>query len=238
MDGRAASPPRGGDRARALIVSFGAPVRVFDPAALARPPAMRVSFAAGLDAAPALVEHDGDQHGIQVDLPPLAAGMLLGVPARELTGAAVPLDDLLGATAAEWADRLHAAQGWEARFCLLDGLLAERLADAPGAAGGRGDRLGAEIVSELTHEEYGSRDYTARDPRGTCGPSGRTSRRSPSDTRRRPRRRAQRGIDSTIRRSIATVSWNGSHAWRLTRYSYPSSRQRKTRWSPMLPPTG
>ena len=43
------------------------------------------SFAAGPYLRPVVTEHDGEQEGIQVDLEPLAARRLLGLPMSELT---------------------------------------------------------------------------------------------------------------------------------------------------------
>src|SRR4051812_18032493 len=94
------------------------------------------SFAAGLSDQPAITEHDGVQDGIQVDLSPLAAGRLLGVPMRELANQVVDLDALLGRAAGELAERLAEAPDWPARFALLDAALAARLVQAPPAPAG------------------------------------------------------------------------------------------------------
>jgi AraC-like DNA-binding protein len=94
------------------------------------------SFAAGVSDAPVITEHDGIQDGVQVDLSPLAAGRLLGVPMRELANEVVDLDALLGRAAGELAERLWEASGWESRFALLDAALAARLAAAPPPPGG------------------------------------------------------------------------------------------------------
>ncbi len=89
------------------------------------------SFASGLYARPALVAHDGAAHSLQVDLTPLGARRLLGVPLHELADRAVPLDALLGRDADRLVDALATAPGWKRRFALLDAALARRAADAP-----------------------------------------------------------------------------------------------------------
>ena len=84
------------------------------------------SFAAGLHEAQVTTEHPGRSLGLQVDLDPLAARALFGVPAHELANRVVALDDLLDPFLCE---RLAAARGWEERFAVLDDVLAAALAD-------------------------------------------------------------------------------------------------------------
>jgi AraC-like DNA-binding protein len=76
---------------------------------------------------PAVFERTRWGHGVSVGLTPMGVSALLGVPMRELAGAAVPLADLLGRGAEDLADRLDAAPDWPARFALLDDVLAARL---------------------------------------------------------------------------------------------------------------
>ena len=96
-------------------------------------PALRVdgegfgSFVAGLTDVPVRTEHPGEQAGIQLDLTPQGARMLLGVPMRELARQAVDLGALVPA---ELTERLRALDGWEARFAALDAFLLGRLRDA------------------------------------------------------------------------------------------------------------
>jgi hypothetical protein len=65
-------------------------------------------LAAGLHTRPALVFHDGSQDAVSFELTPLGPRSLLGVPAAELTGAVVELDDLLPRDAPELMDRVAA----------------------------------------------------------------------------------------------------------------------------------
>jgi AraC-like DNA-binding protein len=82
------------------------------------------SFAAGLTDLPVLTEHPGEQAGIQLDLTPMGARMLLGVPLREIARRTVALDALLPQAALA---RLRGAEDWDTRFALLDALLLARL---------------------------------------------------------------------------------------------------------------
>lgn len=103
-----------------LIISFGPSIDVLGVGRL-------TSFAIGLDDRFAITEHAGEQHGIQVDLTPLGARMLLGLPMGELARQTPRLDELLGPAAARLAERLALAPDWPARFAILDAELARRL---------------------------------------------------------------------------------------------------------------
>jgi AraC-like DNA-binding protein len=83
---------------------------------------------------PAVFERTQWGHGVSVGLTPLGVGALLGVPVRELAGAALPLADLLGGAGEELAERLDAAPDWPARFAVLDEVLAGRLDGEAGDA--------------------------------------------------------------------------------------------------------
>jgi AraC-like DNA-binding protein len=88
------------------------------------------SFVAGLDPGPTVTRHAGEQLGIQLDLTPLGARRLLGVPMGELAGRVVPVEDLLGRQGSLVLERLREAPGWAERFALLDRVLGARLAAA------------------------------------------------------------------------------------------------------------
>jgi AraC-like DNA-binding protein len=110
-----------------VIVSFGPEVRV---------PAPVRSFVAAPHSRHAIVESDGEQHGVELRLTPLGAHMLLGMPMHELADLVVPLEAALGRTGAELPERLSEAPTWEARFAVLDRLLARRLEAARAPAAG------------------------------------------------------------------------------------------------------
>ncbi len=88
------------------------------------------SFAGGLYARPVRVRHEGSAAGVQIDLEPLAARALLGVPAGELACRTVGLEQLLGRRADELAERLHGAAGPPERFTILDEVLRRALSGA------------------------------------------------------------------------------------------------------------
>lgn len=85
------------------------------------------SFVAGLHDTHCFVESPGSQACIQVNLTPLGAHLLLGVPMHELTNRVIELDDLLGAEGGLLVEKLHDAPDWEVRFRLLDRALERRL---------------------------------------------------------------------------------------------------------------
>jgi AraC-like DNA-binding protein len=66
---------------------------------------------------------------VGVRLRPGVAGAVFGIPASELLDARVPLEDLLGSQASELSERLDAAQGREAEYLLLEGIVASAVAD-------------------------------------------------------------------------------------------------------------
>jgi len=120
-----------------FIVSLGDPVAI---AAMPDPrhaPVALGAFVSGLTDGPATIVHDGSQHGISLALTPLGARTLLGVPAGELAGLCVGLDDVLGPLARELVDRLASAGAWPARFAELDDVLLARLRRARPPAGPR-----------------------------------------------------------------------------------------------------
>jgi AraC-like DNA-binding protein len=89
---------------------------------------------------PLVQEQAGWRQGIAVGLTPAGAQAVLGLPARELAGAVVPLDSLPGSRAGELAGRLETAPDCAARFAVLDAVLTtwlrpERQPDAIAARG-------------------------------------------------------------------------------------------------------
>jgi AraC-like DNA-binding protein len=109
-----------------VILSFGRRLRILD--ARGRE-GNYASFVGGLSDRPTYTEHDGDQYGVQIDLSPLGARALLGIPLAGLTNRVVELDHLIGRGAADLVERVHDARSWEQRFFLLDAALARRLAE-------------------------------------------------------------------------------------------------------------
>ena len=112
-----------------LIVSFGDPISV-QPSS--EPTARRVtSFVAGLHDGWVVTEYAGPQAGVQIDLSPLGAYRLLGVPSSEIANGVVDVDALDLRWLAELPERLAAAPDWNARFAALDHELERRAVDGP-----------------------------------------------------------------------------------------------------------
>lgn len=102
-----------------LILGFGPPLRLHGPAG----PVVGGSFLAGMHDGAVVTEFTGAQHGVQVDLTPLGAHVLLGRPVAELTNRS-PAVDALGVPAlAALPARLAGDPGWPARFARLDAVL-------------------------------------------------------------------------------------------------------------------
>ena len=114
----------------ALIINFGPAFAVAGPGELTTPVAYD-SFVAGLHDSHALVAATGPSDCLQVDFTPLGAHQFFGVSMAELTSRTVALTDLLGPAADRLVEQLRDAPSWEARFALLDTLIAARLAAAP-----------------------------------------------------------------------------------------------------------
>jgi uncharacterized glyoxalase superfamily protein PhnB/AraC-like DNA-binding protein len=107
-----------------------------------RPPERLSSFVAGLTDGPVIVTHGGSARCLQVDLAPLAARRLLGVPMSELANRSVALEDVLGRRAGELAERVGEAPSWAEGYALVEGALRARLAEAPPADPGVAWSLG------------------------------------------------------------------------------------------------
>jgi AraC-like DNA-binding protein len=88
------------------------------------------SFAAGLSDRHVVVESRGSSGCIQVNLTPIGAHLLFGLPMDALTNRTVDLIEILGAAGRELIARLHDATDWETRFAAVDALLVSRLANA------------------------------------------------------------------------------------------------------------
>ncbi len=89
------------------------------------------AFVGGLTDRPTDTEFVGAAGGVQVDLTPLGARRILGLPMEELTNRVVALEDVLGRGAAELVERLADAPGWPERFALLDAALLRRVDAGP-----------------------------------------------------------------------------------------------------------
>jgi AraC-like DNA-binding protein len=106
-----------------VVLSLGPPTRLAAMPDAGQAPGEFVALAGGLHTRAAVIAHDGDQFGVQLELTPAGARSLFGMPAGALAGTVVCLDDVLGLATAELLDRMAAAPGWAARFAVLDEVL-------------------------------------------------------------------------------------------------------------------
>jgi AraC-like DNA-binding protein len=101
------------------------------------------TVASGLSDEPAGIVHDGRQFGIQLDLTPMGARALLGVPAAAIAADLVSVEELVGPTAAaRLYDVVADPSVWDDRFAALDRELLRWL--------GRGDPGPRPVSPELT----------------------------------------------------------------------------------------
>ena len=103
-----------------VIVTLDEPLHVTRHPDAAQGPDRYEALVGGLHARPAVIEHDGAQSGVQLQLSPLGARALLGVPAGELADLDLHATDLIGRLGGELQERMQAAATWPERFRLLD----------------------------------------------------------------------------------------------------------------------
>jgi AraC-like DNA-binding protein len=167
MEGFSAGVHRGlPGRHLIFIISLGDPVELIDHPGSPFGPASYQAFASGFHAGPAMIAHDGNQFGVSLDLTPLGARAVLGLPASELASQVVDLDDLMGRPAVELVDRVVAAESWPERFAVLDEVLTRVVTEPktpPTEVGWAWQQLlatrGATSVSELADEVGWSRRH-------------------------------------------------------------------------------
>jgi AraC-like DNA-binding protein len=106
-----------------LIVNVGEPIRV-----LARGPEAGWSdqpegFIAGMHDTYAVTETGGSQGGVQVDLTPVGAHILLGLPMDELSHRVVTLEEMFGRGGTLLREAVAEAPDWAGRFAVVDEFL-------------------------------------------------------------------------------------------------------------------
>ncbi len=148
-----------------LIINLGPAFRISGPR---EPTGGRAlgSFVVGVYDTFAFSEATGAAECMQVNLTPMGAFRVFGMPMHELANRTVALEDLLSDEAPRLASRLHDLASWAERFALLDDVLVARLLRAPTspawvawtwrrlmATGGRVriDRLAAEVGCSHRH---------------------------------------------------------------------------------------
>ncbi|WUI03551.1 AraC family transcriptional regulator [Spirillospora sp. NBC_00431] len=117
-------------RTTVVIINLGPPLRLRVPDG-GVPDREYGSFVAGMHDGHGMYLSPGGQRGIQLDVTPLGAYTLFGVPMAHLTNAAADLPDLLGRGARTLVERLAATASWGERFDVLDGFLLRRLDAGP-----------------------------------------------------------------------------------------------------------
>lgn len=110
-----------------LILTFGAPYQLSTAANPDLPIVSRPAFVAGLHHRYTTSRATGPNWSIQVDLTPVGAYRILGLPLEELTGRAEAVTDVLGADGQRLIADVGAAANWEARFDLIEAFLWRRL---------------------------------------------------------------------------------------------------------------
>ena len=110
-----------------VIIEFGPPVRVYETGQLRRSGRYPGGFVAGLDDQFTLVEHEGVQRGLQLNLTPIGGRLFFDcadVRAHAAGGAHWPICSV--ATIVDLAERLESLPDWDARFDVVEDLVAAR----------------------------------------------------------------------------------------------------------------
>ena len=122
------------------IIEFGPPIRIFDSGQDVTSATYDGGFSAGISDSFTVTEHAGYQAGIQMNLTPLGARLIFGLPMSELTGRVVALRDILGPDYDSLAEKLAEAPDWDTRFDFVRGR--SEFAHQSGARGERCRGLG------------------------------------------------------------------------------------------------
>lgn len=111
-----------------FIASIGDPIDVVSQTDPRQAPDRYAFVVGGLQAASALIAHNGNQEGVAIELTPLGCRALLRMPARGLWNTSLEADEVVGRAATELWERLHFAREWGDRFAACDEVLG-RLVD-------------------------------------------------------------------------------------------------------------
>ncbi|WP_410599527.1 helix-turn-helix domain-containing protein [Amycolatopsis sp. lyj-90] len=110
-----------------VVIDLDTPVR--HP--VAGSPLEKASPVVGLSTKPMVYTRAGRERGVIIELTPLGARALFGLPLREIGQTSVGLDDLLGARARFLWEELQEARDSNHRFRILDRRLSSWLLDEP-----------------------------------------------------------------------------------------------------------
>lgn len=109
-----------------MILSFGAIHTMTSPTGVVS----AASFTAGLTDRPVRVCAP-EYHGLQIDMTPLGASRILGVPAGQLSRGLYDLTDIAGNDGERLIERLADADSWRHRFQIVESFLLNRLTASP-----------------------------------------------------------------------------------------------------------
>jgi AraC-like DNA-binding protein len=107
-----------------LIISFGTEYNIVDSTGVSE---RRQTFVAGMQDSWVVVESGRESRGMQVNFTPIGARMFLGISMASITNRTIELEDVSGHSARYVVEQLQSAADWDARFDLLDRLIAARL---------------------------------------------------------------------------------------------------------------
>jgi AraC-like DNA-binding protein len=110
-----------------VILGFGDRLQI-NPVNFKASPANYQAFVVGLGAAPLLVEHDGFQRCIEIELLPWAANKLFRGASAEFTSGVIALENIWGNQANSLVEQLSQISSWQKRFALVDQVFSERFA--------------------------------------------------------------------------------------------------------------
>jgi AraC-like DNA-binding protein len=108
-----------------LILNLGDPYRIQN--GVGGPPENFDSFIAGLSDVPGYVEGTEVSAGVQVNLTPVGARLLTGLPMHLLTNSVLSAEDVFGPGSGELMERLREVTSWGARFQIVDRFIQARL---------------------------------------------------------------------------------------------------------------
>ncbi|HLU41854.1 MAG TPA: AraC family transcriptional regulator [Microthrixaceae bacterium] len=106
-----------------FIVSIGDPIDVVQQVDPSQAPDRYRCVVGGLQDAPALIAHHGDQEGVAIDLTPLGCRTLFGMPARAMWNLSLELSEIAQGAGDELWERLQLARTWPERFAACDAVL-------------------------------------------------------------------------------------------------------------------
>lgn len=119
-----------------IVLAFGSPYRLSLATEPSRPVRTSQQFVAGLHDTYSTSESTGPNWLIQIDLTPIGAYRILGMPLQELTNRIATVDEILGPEARRLVSNLEATSTWTDRFEFVESFLIDRLAMSSPEANG------------------------------------------------------------------------------------------------------